>query len=623
MALVEGVKYGLSTPENSQNPTHKFNNYQQQSEVCAPNNSVNNGGGGGGNGKKSIIFVKLTDSALKAIEDYLRSQKTGDRATLQFLGNEGRINIPSSNHNGHSFDFSLSSNADTEGPQGSFECIQQSGSSSLESMGTVPYKMRIHANEDVYEATKLRFSALEQSRQQDCAKEIKPNNADIGRKVKTKLLRPSDPLPTNFSAHNKRSSLPQSSTNLTNNHNRVNNGYYTNHNHNTSLQSGRPPNHRLTTTDISDQIKHNYNATSGNAPPPRYGGSSSSGGDITRKPLKDRIIHLLAVKSYKKPELINRLTKEGLKQKDRKLVMVVLPSVSSMKGNEYFLKRGIWNDVNEYWPFYTEEERQVMKRRKPQNLTPPGSDCSIGSGTSGGSLSPPSSSGHSGSSPPSSFSTSHYDPLPSNINGMLSYNNANSGSHHLTKRPGDLETYDDIPSTKRQRISHIPREDVNNEKPEPVAVVEEKPNVVIDSINSKANGNAYVVDKVVCNSFLSKYTPIRTPEERARYKMDFNNEYKRYRDVHSVIEKVGNHFAQLQVKLQKEPKGTPAYEVIRDEIVNEYKQTKRNRRYVEAKKSFPELHDKLSHIKRMVEEYDRTHSSNSAGYGSQYENYSV
>jgi RNA polymerase II elongation factor ELL len=150
--------------------------------------------------------------------------------------------------------------------------------------------------------------------------------------------------------------------------------------------------------------------------------------------------------------------------------------------------------VNEYWPFYTEEERQVMKRRKPQNLTPPGSDCSVGSGTSGGSLSPPSSSGHSGSSPPSSFSTSHYDTLPSNLNGMLSYTNANSGSHHLTKRTGDLDNYDDIPS-KRQRISHIP---VNSEvKSKPV--VEEKPSLVID--NSNPSGNAFADKKLDCNSF--------------------------------------------------------------------------------------------------------------------------
>ena len=54
-----------------------------------------------------------------------------------------------------------------------------------------------------------------------------------------------------------------------------------------------------------------------------------------------------------------------------------------MKDNTYHLKRDIWNDVSEDWPFYTEEERQAFRRRKPQNLTPPGSDGSTASMASG------------------------------------------------------------------------------------------------------------------------------------------------------------------------------------------------------------------------------------------------
>ena len=78
--------------------------------------------------------------------------------------------------------------------------------------------------------------------------------------------------------------------------------------------------------------------------------------------------------------------------------MSTLGSVSEHKDNTYTLKRAFWNDVSEDWPFYTEEERQSFRRRKPQNLTPPGSDggvsvSSIGSGHS-------SSSSHPGSPQP-------------------------------------------------------------------------------------------------------------------------------------------------------------------------------------------------------------------------------
>lgn len=66
-----------------------------------------------------------------------------------------------------------------------------------------------------------------------------------------------------------------------------------------------------------------------------------------------------------------------------------------MRDNSYHLHRHIWNDVHEDWPFYTEQDRQSLKRRKPQNLTPPLSSDG-GSSTSG--QSPTST--HNGSPPP-------------------------------------------------------------------------------------------------------------------------------------------------------------------------------------------------------------------------------
>ena len=65
---------------------------------------------------------------------------------------------------------------------------------------------------------------------------------------------------------------------------------------------------------------------------------------------------------------------DGVKEKEKKNIMQTLGSVSEHKDNTYTLKRAFWNDVSEDWPFYTEEERQSFRRRKPQNLTPPGSD---------------------------------------------------------------------------------------------------------------------------------------------------------------------------------------------------------------------------------------------------------
>lgn len=57
----------------------------------------------------------------------------------------------------------MSSTADMEGPGGSFECIKQLGQTrgSLEGLGSIPNKIRVHANEDVYEATRNRMTEVE------------------------------------------------------------------------------------------------------------------------------------------------------------------------------------------------------------------------------------------------------------------------------------------------------------------------------------------------------------------------------------------------------------------------------------------------------------------------------
>lgn len=70
------------------------------------------------------------------------------------------ISFPSvSSSGGQKFSFSLS---EIEGPAGSFECIQQS-QGQLDVLGTLSNKMRIHANDDVYETTKHRMAVAEEN----------------------------------------------------------------------------------------------------------------------------------------------------------------------------------------------------------------------------------------------------------------------------------------------------------------------------------------------------------------------------------------------------------------------------------------------------------------------------
>ena len=117
-------------------------------------------------------------------------------------------------------------------------------------------------------------------------------------------------------------------------------------------------------------------------------GAIESNPELMRRPLRERIIQLLAIRPYKKPELMSRLHRgsfvllvfgrllastwltgfrfhclaEGLKDKDKKLIMPVLVAVGLMKDQAYHLARHIWNEVLDDWPFYTDQERQLLKR---------------------------------------------------------------------------------------------------------------------------------------------------------------------------------------------------------------------------------------------------------------------
>ena len=53
---------------------------------------------------------------------------------------------------------------------------------------------------------------------------------------------------------------------------------------------------------------------------------------------------------------------EGLKDKDKKLIMNVLSAICLMKDQAYHLARHILNYVHDDWPFYTDKEKQILKR---------------------------------------------------------------------------------------------------------------------------------------------------------------------------------------------------------------------------------------------------------------------
>ncbi|XP_054631324.1 RNA polymerase II elongation factor ELL2 isoform X2 [Dunckerocampus dactyliophorus] len=93
---------------------------------------------------------------------------------------------------------------------------------------------------------------------------------------------------------------------------------------------------------------------------------------VAHRPLRDRIIHLLALKPYRKPELLLWLERERASLKDKADLISVLDEIGkqNLKDHSYSLKDELYRHVQRDWPGYVEEEKQLIHRLLSRKLQP-------------------------------------------------------------------------------------------------------------------------------------------------------------------------------------------------------------------------------------------------------------
>ncbi|XP_071550671.1 RNA polymerase II elongation factor ELL2 isoform X2 [Panulirus ornatus] len=540
---------------------------------------------------KSYIHVKLTDSAFRAIEEYLRIKNTAASPKISFRGNEGEIQIPGRSNGASKFTFSLQSIQDPDGPQGSFEFIKQFGTRALESLGPMVGKVWIQAKDDSYEKTRQSMENAKIKNQMNCVKEVKTNSGNPFVRQRPSYAKKSTlvvpPPKKEVSAE-----LPS------------NNKY----NHNASNSPHR--------THSGGTIGNNPPAGKPPPPPPPSNVSArKTNPELVKRPLRERIIQLLAVKNYRKPEILNRLYSDGVKEKDKRQMTSVLNSVSQVKENIHHLARHLWSEVREDWPFYTDKEKEVVKRMKPQSLTPPSSDSGH-SPTSALPLSPSSSlqgvkrpheetldptvkrvrgprwTSTRSSKSNDSRSEPNSDTNPESRLGFQPDNKSNSCSeskqvgsgrhHHQNERPYINGTTSPArkPSTSpisqsspRHRLNgihshhssgnHSPINGVTNGLTNGHGNPHHKMNGHIKSEPSTPNSSpdSHHGGEDTNPEYQRNYTTIVSVEQRSRYKADFNRQYQEYLELHGFIKERTRPFVNLDERLKNETLGSDEYNV--------------------------------------------------------------
>ncbi|XP_027328188.1 RNA polymerase II elongation factor ELL isoform X1 [Anas platyrhynchos] len=304
----------------------------------------------------SVFHVKLTESALRAFESYQASKDSvTSKPVIQFQGSQGHIAIPRPDRPAEvrTFTFYLS-NIGKDSPQGSFDCIQQyvssNGNIQLDCLGSIQDKITVCATDDSYQKARQSMAQAEEETRSRSAIVIKPGGRYVGKKVQVRKPAP-------------------------------------------GASDAVPSRKRPTPVNLASAIKRGNSA-------------------ISQRPFKDRVVHLLALKPYKKPELILRLQKDGLSQQDKDLLDNLLQQVANLsaKDSTFTLKDCVYKEVQKDWPGYSEGDQQLLKRILVRKLCQP--QNSGGFQGEAPSLSPPKDNVNS-SSPPQKRSqpTEFIDPV--------------------------------------------------------------------------------------------------------------------------------------------------------------------------------------------------------------------
>ncbi|KAH9638521.1 hypothetical protein HF086_002256 [Spodoptera exigua] len=520
--------------------------------------------------------------------------------------------------------------------QGSFECVRSGGARRLESCGPLSRRMRVQANDDSYEATKDRMARTVAAEQSKCTRVIKPNQTDIGRRVKLRSTHPYSGVgATQLADRAERPERPErpdrperpERAERPDRAERPERPERADRPERPDRPDRPERPERVERPDRPDRPvppaprpqpapgvpphqSHPQHQQHPQHPPTQHQPQRPPPNpDLTRRSLKERLIQLLALKPFKKPELYARLSTEGIKEKERSFLNKILSQISILKDNTYQLRRNVWNDVNEDWPFYTEEEKRILKRRKPQNLTPPLSSDSANS------LSPRASpSGNKRASSASSAGSA-----------------ASAAGGTVPGAALPALGADEAPAAKKQRISHYLKKDgysngytlnyntVKDLCPSPVKTngfrssppVEPQTNITEKDItNNEPLENtelAPVPDENMTDleEIERQYPPITSSNIRRAYKNEFAELYTEYRSLYNRVAQVAAVFTRLEQDLKRAQPLSPHHQSIEQRIVDEYRRVNNDPAYKQERRRVNYLHRKLTHIKRMVYQYDQ------------------
>ncbi|XP_070776177.1 RNA polymerase II elongation factor ELL-like [Enoplosus armatus] len=281
-------------------------------------------------GNISVFHVKLTDSAARAIGSFQNGKGWSSHPTICFNGNQGRISVPCSEKRDELRIFTFGvTNVARDNPHGSFDCVQQLSTRAAEELsclGVIQKKMTVNATDDSYDKARQSMAQAEEETRSRGAIVIKHGGRYQGKKVTVRA-----PAPALASLTKPRHSSPSLLSN-------IKRGVAV-----SKAKKGACASNRMGVDDVQE------------------------------RPLRERVTHLLALRPYKRPELILRLQKDRLTAGDKDILDSVLMEVGHLnsRDNTFVLKDSLYKELKKDWPGYTSGDQQLLKRILVRRLFQP------------------------------------------------------------------------------------------------------------------------------------------------------------------------------------------------------------------------------------------------------------
>uniref|UniRef100_A0A8C1ZLH0 Elongation factor RNA polymerase II n=1 Tax=Cyprinus carpio TaxID=7962 RepID=A0A8C1ZLH0_CYPCA len=526
----------------------------------------------------SVYHVKLTDSALRAFEDYQSNKGLIAKPLIGFTGNQGKISIPQSENPNElrTFTFYLS-NVGKDNPQGSFDCIQQyitsEGSIQLDCLGGIQDKITICATDDSYQKARQSMAQAEEETRSRGAIVIKPGGRYVGR------------FDASRAATFERMRLFLERKNLV-------------------LAISWSKSDRFTHTDRwkgvpTQAVKLCKPQSSGPVPgesPVSPHKEPASSSPSQKRPATEFIDPL----ANKKPRISHLASKStGL----------INGKLSSSNGKDSSSSQSAETSSSSQFPLL--EIHRPFDPLSDVSNDSNGRDCESQEAAVAERLSqPPSFPPHSTTQEESLGSTSL---AHSSLDGSQTQS-AQPSLHGKSKKKSKKHKDKDKSKEKdRDRERDMKKErrvdedrGLDQKKPCDITTSNRSP-----GLNGMCHSSSIPAPSSEMTDYLLKYTVISSQEQRQSYKNDFNAEYSEYRGLHARIESITRQFTILDSELKQLQQGTDKYKTIHNQILGEYRKIKKtNPNYSQEKNRCEYLHNKLAHIKKLIAEYDQQQLQN-------------